>query len=123
MKKVYEFSISLHKTFERKKQSSFVRFKVCNRQKSLILTKIRFQLIKIGISEDRIINFTNTKYYITYTPKFTQLCHAGAYPGFLKGGGKEPAQSASFEPNAVNSSGGMGAQPLENFVLNYVLNQ
>ena len=50
---------------------------------------------------------------------------AAVYLGFLKGGGKEPARSASFESNAASGeqNGGPGAQPPEHFVLHYELNQ
>ena len=46
---------------------------------------------------------------------------AGAFPGFSKGGGKEPARSTGFEPNAA--SGEQRVVSGEDFVLNYALNQ
>ena len=58
------------------------------------------------------------------------MAQSGAYPGFSKGGGEEPARSASFEPNAVSgkqrakqATSSPGAQSPENFVLNYGLKQ
>ena len=55
---------------------------------------------------------------------------SGAYPAFSKGGGEERARSTSFEPNAAcgkqqakGAAVGPGAQPTENFVLSYALNQ
>ena len=50
---------------------------------------------------------------------FHYSINSGAYPGFSKGGGKEPVRSAGFEPNAVigeqqakrAAGGGRGRSP------------